>query len=118
MLGTKSRDLDDLRPEAHVCEPEAAADQPAVAEQVAHILGQRIGRDVEILRLDADQDVAHATTDQEGLIAGIAQPVQHFQGAAGNLRSGDRMLGAGNDYRGGAPVTGLVQEVPGPLEVG
>ncbi len=61
----KRRHLDDLAPEEHVRQTEAPADQAAVAEQPLHLLGQRIGGDVEILRLDADQQVAHAAADQK-----------------------------------------------------
>ena len=58
--GAERRDLDDLVAEAHVREVEAAPDQPAVAEELADLLGVRVGRDVEILRAHAEQQVAHA----------------------------------------------------------
>ena len=69
-------------PEADVREPEAAADQPAVAEQPSHLLGRRIGRDVEVLRLDADQEVAHAAADEEGLVARVPEAIEDLEGVA------------------------------------
>ena len=67
--GAERRDLDDLGAEAHVRKVEAASDQPAVAEQLADLLGVRVGRDVEVLRAQAEQQVTHRTADQEGLVA-------------------------------------------------
>ena len=58
--GAKSRDLDDLPAEEHMREPKAPADQAAIAKQPLHLFGQRVGRDVEVLRLDAEQQIAHA----------------------------------------------------------
>jgi len=60
-------------------EPEPPADEAAVAEGAFHFFRQRTGRDVEILRRDADQQVADATSDQEGFVAGFAQSVEHAQ---------------------------------------
>ena len=45
------RDFDDLAAEEHMRETEPPADQTAVAEQLAHLLRQRVGGDVEIFRL-------------------------------------------------------------------
>ena len=58
--GAEGRDLDDLHAEAHVREVEAPADQPAVAEQLADLLRVRVGRDVEVLGMQPEQQVAHA----------------------------------------------------------
>ena len=77
--GAEGRDLDDLVAEAHVREVEAAADQPAVAEQLLHLVGMRVGRDVEVLRMQAEQQVAHGAADEKGLEAGVPQPVEHLQ---------------------------------------
>ena len=62
--GPKGRDLDDLAAEMHMCEPKAPADQAAVAKQPPYFLGQRIGGDVEILRCDPQQQIAHRAADQ------------------------------------------------------
>jgi len=59
----------------------------------------RVGRDVEILRLYAEQQVAHGAADQERLVAALAQPIQHAQRARRDVGPRDRMIGAGNDDR-------------------
>ena len=51
--------------EHDVREAEAAADQAAVAEQALDLLGRRVGGDVEILRMAAEQQIAHGAADQE-----------------------------------------------------
>ena len=88
------RDLDDLAAEHDVREAEAPADQPAVAEQAAHLLGRRVGRDVEILRVSAEQQVAHGAADQEGRIAGFVQAVEHAQRAVGDVLARNAVLRA------------------------
>jgi hypothetical protein len=57
--GPKRRDFDDLVAEAHMREMEAAPDQPAVAEQLLDLVRMRVGRDIEVLRVQAEQQVAH-----------------------------------------------------------
>ncbi len=81
----KRRDFDDLAAEHDVRKSKAAADQTAVAEQAAHLLGRRVGRDVEILRVAAEQEIAHCAADQKRLITGLVQPVQHAQRAVGDV---------------------------------
>ena len=81
----KCRHLDDLVPEADVREPEAPADQPAVSKQPPHLFGRRIRRNVEVLRDDPDQEVAHASADEEGLVARVPEAIENLEGVAGNL---------------------------------
>ena len=50
-------------------EPEAPADDAAVAEERAHVLGAGARRDVEVLGLAAEEEVAHAAADEVGLVA-------------------------------------------------
>ena len=53
-VAPERRDLDDLAAaEEHVREAEAAADDAAVAEERAHVVGTRARRDVEVLRAAA-----------------------------------------------------------------
>ena len=61
---------------------------------------QRAGGDVEVLGRDADQQVAHAAADQEGLVARLAQPVQHAQRVGRDRGARYGMFGAGNDACG------------------
>ena len=71
--GTEGRDLDRVGAEHHVHEAEAAADDVRATEQALDLLGRGIGRDVEVLRLDVQQQVAHRAADDEGLEAGVLQ---------------------------------------------
>ena len=95
----EGRDLDDFSAHAHVREPEPASDETAVPEQAAHGLRRRLGRDVEILRLEAQQQIADASTDQIGAVAGIGQCLQNFEGAPADVGVGDAMLRLGDDDR-------------------
>ncbi len=89
--------LDDVRPEVHMRQAKAAADQPAVAEGRAHLLGQRAGGDVEVLGRDTQQQIANATADQTGLVTGLVQTVQDVQRALADMRAGNGMFAAGQD---------------------
>ena len=63
-------DLDDLAAaEEDVREAEAPPDDAAVAEQGPHVLRPGARRDVEVLRLAAEQQVAHAAADEVRLVA-------------------------------------------------
>ena len=108
--------LDDLAAEEHVREPEAPADEPAVAEGALDLLRQRAGRDVEVLRGNPEQQVAHAATDEESLVTGFAQAVQHAQRIGRDRGPRYGMFGTGNDACGwpGGRI-GFVQDFKVPL---
>ena len=55
---------------------ETSADQPAVAEEALDLLRQRVGRDIEILGLQADHQVADTTADQKGRESRLAQAIE------------------------------------------
>ena len=57
--------LDRLAPAHDVHEPKAAADDARAAEERAHLLGRRARRDVEILGLPAEHQIAHRAADDE-----------------------------------------------------
>ena len=76
---TKRRYLDDLAAETDVRKPEAAADEPAVREQRAHLLGRCVGRNVEVLGVQTDQCVTHTAAHEECLVARLVEPIQHLQ---------------------------------------
>ncbi len=71
------RDLDDLLAEVDVGQPEAAADDPAVAKQAPDLVRVRRRGDVEVLGAGAEQKVAHAAADEVGLVARAGQPRGH-----------------------------------------
>src|SRR4029077_9334818 len=76
---TEGRVFYGLAAEEYVRQTESAANEPAVAEQLLHFLGQRIGGDVEVLRRESEQQVAHAAAHEERRVASLLQPVQHPQ---------------------------------------
>ena len=88
----ESRHFNDLPAEHHMRETEAAADQPAITEQATYILRARIGGNIEILRLAPEQQIAHTTANQMGLIARILQAVQHLQRIGADIAPGNRVL--------------------------
>ena len=59
---------------AHQNHAEVRADQAGVGEQVHDAVRPRVGRDVEILGARPEQQIAHATADEPGLVPGGAQP--------------------------------------------
>ena len=77
--GTKCRDFDDLAAEMHVSQAKAAADEAAISKQPAHFFRQRVGGDVEILRRDPQEQIAHRTAHQERLVARLLQAVKNLQ---------------------------------------
>ena len=72
----RARNVDtssDFGADVHVHEPEAPADDERAAEQRLHLLRRRVGGDVEVLGLDAEQQVAHRAADHERLEARFLQ---------------------------------------------
>jgi len=65
----KRRDFNDLFTETDVREPESASDQAAIAEQRPNLFRMGVRGDIEILRVQAEQRISHAASDQERLIA-------------------------------------------------
>src|SRR3990167_4988764 len=94
VIGAEGGDFDDLAAEVHVHQLETAADYPRVTELGAYLFGRGAGGDVEILGIDIQQQVAHAATDQIGLIAGLLQTFDHAGGIATDFPALDRVLAA------------------------
>ena len=78
-LAAECRDLDDFRPELHVRQPKAAADDPAVPEKALDLIRVRGGADVEVFRRAAEQQIPHAAADQIGDMVELPQPVQDLE---------------------------------------
>jgi len=72
-------DLDRLLPEHHVHQPEAAADDDGAAEVRLDLLRRGVGGDVEVLRRDVEQQVAHGAADDVRAEAGLLQRFAHPQ---------------------------------------
>ena len=77
--------LDGLGSGQNVHQPEAAADDECAPEQRLDLLRRRVGGEVEVLRHDAEQQVAHRAADDEGLEAGLLQPARDLQRTAADL---------------------------------
>ena len=97
---TERGDLDRLGPEHHMRQAEAPPDQAAIAELLLDLLGRRVGRDVEVLRVAAEQQVAHGTADEIRLEPGVAQAIQHAQRVRADVPTRDAVLFARNDAHG------------------
>ena len=76
----EGRDLDRLRPQHHVHEAKASPDDERAPEQRLHLLGPGVGRDVEILGRDAEEQIAHGAAHHIGGEAGLAQRRAHLGG--------------------------------------
>ena len=98
-LPPERRDLDDLVAELDVREPEAAADDPAVAEQLLDLI--RVGRraDVEVLGTARQEQVAHAAADEIRDVIELTQAVENLQRVGVDVAARDRVLGARDDAR-------------------
>ena len=80
-VAPEGRDLDDLAAaEEDVRQAEAPPDDAAVAEEGAHVLGAGARRDVEVLGLAAEQQVADAAADEVGLVAAALEPADDLGG--------------------------------------
>ena len=95
-IGAERRDLDDLATEDDMSDAKTTPDQARIAKQVAHLLGRRARRDVEILRVATHEQVAHRAADQITGVTGIAQAVQHAQCVRADVLARDRMRVARN----------------------
>ena len=91
-LPAERRDLDRLRPEADVRQPEPPADDPAVPEQALDLVRMRRRADVEVFRPPAEQQVADAAADEVGDVVVLVQPVQHLERVGVDLLPRDRVL--------------------------
>src|SRR5256885_8127799 len=61
------------------------------------LLGQRVGHDIEVLRLEPEHQVAHAAAHEKRLETALAQAVQHAQRVGRDAGAGNRVLGARDD---------------------
>ena len=71
--------FDDLAPEKHMREPEPTAHQAAVTKESFYLLGQCIGCDIEVFRLQANQQVADTTADEKPHEPRVAKFVENPQ---------------------------------------
>ena len=106
-VGAEGGDLDDLAAIHDMGQAEAAADQPAVAEQRLDLLRRGVGGHVVILRRTADQQVAHGAAYQVATEAGLAQAVEHAQCVLAHLLARQAVLVAGDHAQAGDGIDSL-----------
>lgn len=87
----EGRGFDDFLAEHHVHQLEAPADDAGAAKQRPDLLGRGIGGHVEILGLQAHDQVAHRAADDIGFVAMLAQDVADFDGVARDIAAIDAM---------------------------
>ena len=92
LRGAERRNLDDIVADVDMDQAKAAADDERPAEQRLDLLGRRIGRDVEILGLDPEQQVTNGAADDERLEALVLQPSGDRARRGGQLVASHRML--------------------------
>ena len=98
-LGTKGRHLDDLVLEVDVGQAKASPDETAIAEYPFHLARGGVGDHIEILRLPAEQEVAHTAADKIADKAVVLQAVENTQGVLVHELAGNAMFLAGDDHR-------------------
>ena len=98
--GAEGRDLDHFRQapflaaaaEHDVDDAKAPADDEGAAEQSLHLLRRGVGRDVEVLRAQAHEQVAHRAADDVGLVAALGQGRDDLDRALVDERRVDAVL--------------------------
>ena len=63
------------------------------------MLRRGIGGDVEVLRLTPQKEIANPAADQEGLMPGAKQAVEHLHGATANRLAGYGVILPGHHGR-------------------
>ena len=95
-VGAKGRHLDHLMltPPAinHMDDAKTPADDEGAAKQRLDLLGCCVGGDIEIFRPQANQEVAHRTTDDVGLKAGLLEDMNHIHRALVDQLDVDAMV--------------------------
>lgn len=104
--------------EEDVGEPEAAADDAAVAEEPADVLRAGVGPDVEVLRGPSRQEIAYGAADEVRLEPGPVQAVENLQGVGvdcsrAEMGSGAEMIRGSVIPAGGSSEASSHSSAPG-----
>lgn len=78
VAAAKRRYFDNFRAKTHMHDFETAAYDTTIAKQLADLLGMRVGGDIEIFGMAAEQQIPHAATYQIGLKTTCAQSGNNF----------------------------------------
>ena len=73
-------------------QPEAPADDDRAAEERLYLLRARVGGDVEILRLDAEQEIPHRAADHVARKTAFAQHGADLGGRRAQAIAGEPVL--------------------------
>ena len=90
---------DRFRAELDVGEPEAPADDPAVAEQLLDLVRMGGRADVVVFRTPLKQQIANAATNEVCDVIVLVKPVENFERVGIDIAPRDRMLGSRHDGR-------------------
>ena len=71
--------FDRLRAQHHVHEAKTPADDEGAAKERFHLLRPRVRGDVEVLRLDAEEEIPHCAADDVTRESGLAQGRAHLR---------------------------------------
>src|SRR5947209_1414448 len=81
----------------HMHQAKASTDDERAPEQRLHLLGCGVGREIEILGLDPEQQIAHRATDDEGTEAFLLQAPRDVTSSVRKLVAPHDVLVAGVD---------------------
>ena len=89
-LGAEGRDLEALAALADRDRPVLDAGRDRLREHALHLFGAGAGRDVEVLRRRTAEEIAHAPTDEEGLVTRGLEAFDHLERRGGERGRGQR----------------------------
>jgi hypothetical protein len=105
-------------PEEDLHQPEAAADDTAVPEELADFSGAGVGSQIKVFGPLAQQEIPNAPPYQISGITGMMEAVKHLQGFHLNVFPGDIVFRPGNDagrsgrrFRDMGPHDQIIREI-------
>jgi hypothetical protein len=90
-------DLDGLGAEPYVRQPEAAADNPAVAEEPLDVVRMSARPDIEVLRTTMEEQIAYAATYEISLEVRRVKAIQDAEGIRIDVLSREAMFAPRDD---------------------
>ncbi|KFB73520.1 MAG: hypothetical protein AW09_001221 [Candidatus Accumulibacter phosphatis] len=99
MVAAESGHFDGFCAHADMHDLETTADDAGAAEAVTDLFRRRIGGDIEVLRRQADQQVAHGAADDVRLVAIFLQGLDGASATPTDVLTLQAMLGDGDDCR-------------------
>ena len=103
-MAAESGDFDDFTTEAYMHDAKTAADDTGVAKQRVHGFRRGICRDVKVLGMPSQQEVAHCAPHEVGLVPAAAKPGHYLESAVADVFTGYAVLIPGHDFQTVVPV--------------